>query len=110
MGTRCLISVEGFCGAKIYKHYDGYPEATLPWLEKFNMDFTKNRGIDPTYKFAQLLRDSVRSEKEFKLDQSKYTGWGVVHYSEDCGQEYEYVLKHDGSVNFKKCLDKSDFM
>jgi hypothetical protein len=110
MGTRCVISVEGNCKAKIYKHYDGYPEGTLPWLEKFNKDFTLNRGMDPEYKFAQLLRDSVRSEKEFKLDPSKYTGWGIIGYDADCGQEYEYLLKNDGSVKCKKILDKTVFM
>jgi hypothetical protein len=30
MGTRAIIKVEGFNLAALYKHWDGYPEATKP--------------------------------------------------------------------------------
>jgi hypothetical protein len=96
MSTPAIIKVEGVEYARVYKHYDGYPEATLPWLKAFNEDFHKNRGDDPSYKFAQLLRDS--NNKDFNLDDSKHTGWGVVDPKEwDCG-EYTYTLKSDGTV------------
>ncbi len=99
MATRSVIKVEGFTTAQLYKHWDGYPDATLPWLEKFNSEFTQNRGVDSTYKFAQLLRSSVSMADEFGLDKSTDTGWGVYPFGTDNGQEYEYILMDDGSVN-----------
>jgi len=97
MSTNAVIQVEGIDFAEVYKHWDGYPEATLPFLEAFNKDFAKHRGDDPTYKFAQLLRDTVRRQDEFNLDPSCHTGWGV--YAKDEGYwEFKYILKSDGSV------------
>lgn len=105
MGTRAIIKTEGTTVA-VYKHYDGYPSGTLPWLEKFNKEFSEKRGNDPMYKVAQLLRDSERSKDDFTtLDPSKFTGWGVVIIPEDqqdtfdMWEEYEYVLKMDGTVD-----------
>jgi hypothetical protein len=98
MATRATIKIEGVDYAKVYKHWDGDPESTLPFLEKFNDDFAKNRGDDPEYKFAQLLRASVRLGKEFSLDDSPYTGWGVLPFDSDAGQAYEYTLLPDGKV------------
>lgn len=102
MGTRSLISIEGFNLVSLYKHWDGYPEAMLPWLEKFNAAFTRERGVDPEYKVAQLLRSSVRDAKEFDLDESLATGWGLVEHDSDWGQEFSYLLMNDGSVTFKE--------
>jgi len=99
MATRCTIKVEGLTFAKVYKHWDGYPEGTLDWLEEFNSEFTKGRGFnDSSYKLAQLLRSSVRVADVFSLDESKFTGWGVVPFDNDCGEDYEYLLRTDGSV------------
>ena len=102
MGTRCTIKIQGITYAKVYKHWDGYPEHILPWLTAFNAEFAKERGDDPQYKMAQLLRASCRDAAAFDLDNSKFTGWGVVSYLADCGQEYEYLLKEDGSVTYKE--------
>ena len=101
MGTRCIIEVKGVDYAKVYKHWDGYPEATLPWLTKFNKEFTENRGDDPAYKFAQLLRSSVFDCEEFDLDDSKETGWGVVSPTTDCDVSYTYILEKDGTVTIR---------
>lgn len=98
MSTNATIKIEGINYAKVYKHWDGYPEATLPWLQDFNRRFTEGRGDDAEYKFAQLLRDSALNADKFDLDNSTTTGWGVIHYDASYGAEYEYVLKKDGSV------------
>ena len=98
MATRAEIIIEGVDFAKVYKHYDGYPEGTLPWLEKFHSEFIKASGADPEYEFAQLLRSSWYDAKEFELDDSKTTGWGVIPYNADCGADYVYILKKDGSI------------
>ena len=100
MATRCTIIVEGIDLVKVYKHHDGYPEATLEWLQSFNEDFAKNRGDDPEYKIAQLLRSSARDSKTYGLDPRKHTGWGVIPRDSDAGEEFEYVLHKDGRVSF----------
>ena len=102
MATRAIISIEGFTTARLYKHFDGAPAHTLPWLEAFNKDFTENRGDDPEYKFAQLLRSSIRDAEEFNLDKSKHTGWGVIPNSafDNCGAQYYYRLMNNGTVKW----------
>lgn len=74
MATRAVIKIEGVTFAKVYKHWDGSPDSTLDWLLNFNKEFTEKRGNDPSYKFAQLLRDSSFSCKTFDLDPSRFTG------------------------------------
>lgn len=98
MATRAVIQIEGFPLCKLYKHWDGYPSSTLPWLEEFNKDFVTNRGDDPEYKFAQLVRSSAFDAEKFGLDKSRHTGWGVIPIDSDYGADYEYILKKDGSV------------
>lgn len=102
MGTKAIIKIEGNTFCQVYKHWDGYPESTLPFLEKFNKDFSENRGDDAEYKTAQLLRATKRLENEFNLDSSNYTGWGVMEYGIDCGEEFQYTLKEDGTVTVKE--------
>lgn len=101
MATRSTIKIEGINFAKVYKHWDGYPEHMIPWLETFNKDFFDNRGDDPEYKFAQLLRFSKQYEERFGLDSSNHTGWGVIPLDSDVGEEFEYTLHADGTVTFK---------
>jgi len=98
MATRATIYVEGIDTVKVYKHWDGYPSATLPWLEDFNKSFTQKRGDDPDYKLAQLLRSSAFDAGKYNLDSSRDTGWGVVHINGDCNEEHEYHLMADGKV------------
>lgn len=99
MATRATIYVDGIDTVKVYKHWDGYPDATLPWLEDFNKSFTEGRGFDdPQYKFAQLLRSSIRDADKHGLDPAHLTGWGVVPITHDCGAEHEYHLLADGTV------------
>ena len=99
MSTPALIKIDGINFAKIYKHWDGDPDSTLPWLKRFNEEFAKKRGDDPEYKFAQLLRDSAFNGERFDLDDSRFTGWGVVGYN-DFSADYEYTLHKDGSVSY----------
>lgn len=101
MATRATIKIEGINYAKVYKHWDGYPEGLVGWLTDFNSRFKEARGDDPEYKFAALLRDSVRKANEHSLDDSEYTGWGVIAYDSDWGEEYEYTLKKDGTVEVR---------
>ena len=102
MATTAIIRVEGIKFAKVYKHFDGNPENTLPWLKNFNARFTEARGRDVSYKFAQLLRSSISEAEKFNLDGSHYTGWGVVGIETECCEDYEYTLNLDGSVKYQK--------
>jgi len=99
MATRATIQLEGYKVAKLYKHWDGYPEATLQWLKDFNKDFVENRGDDSSYKFAQLIRSSSFDCEKYELDASRYTGWGVVELNSECGGVYQYRLMKDGTVD-----------
>lgn len=103
MATRATIKIEGITFAKVYKHWDGYPEHMMAWLITFNQNFFENRGDDPEYKFAQLLRFTKKPtiEQDYKLDASDFTGWGVIEYNSDCGADYEYTLKADGTVSYE---------
>ena len=98
MATRATIQLEGYEVVKLYKHWDGYPKATLQWLEDFNKDFVENRGDDSSYKFAQLIRSSAFDSEKYDLDSSRHTGWGVVEFGDECGADYQYCLMLDGSV------------
>lgn len=98
MSTTATIQLEGYKVAKLYKHWDGYPKATLQWLEDFNKDFVQKRGDDPEYKFAQLIRSSAFDCDKYNLDSSRHTGWGVVGFNSGYGSEYQYRLMKDGSV------------
>jgi hypothetical protein len=98
MATRATIEIEGFDEAKIYKHWDGYPEAMLPWLREFHEDFLENRGWDPSYELAQCLRYACKNAKNFGLDDDPYLGWGIVGYHLTYGENYKYILKRDGSI------------
>lgn len=101
MSTNATIKVEGINYCKLYKHWDGYEKATLPWLEAFNKEFTASRGDDASYKMAQLIRSSFKDGEKFGLDLSLDTGWGVVAI-DDYEGEFEYLLKTDGTVTVKR--------
>ena len=98
MGTRALINIEGVDFASIYKHWDGYPEGMMDWLEDFNSKFSKNRGDDPEYKFAQLIRYTGKYDKDWGIDDSETTGYGVVPHNAEVWQDYTYTLHADGTV------------
>ncbi len=55
MSTRAQIKVKG-CPVFIYKHCDGYPDGVLPTLEPFARYFLAERGNDPNYLTAQIVR------------------------------------------------------
>lgn len=99
MATPAIVRIQGIEYAQVYKHWDGYPEAMLPWLRTFNEAFANNRGDDPVYKFAQLLRSSQRDAEKHNLDESEFTGWGVVDYWDTCGAAFIYTLNADGTVD-----------
>ncbi len=96
MATNAIINVEGFHVCTLYKHYDGDTMSTLPWLEKFNQEFTEKRGHDPEYKMAQLIRSSALMAEEFSLDKSTETGWGMLSFTTEA--EFVYTLMKDGTV------------
>lgn len=102
MSTHAIIKLEGYTVAKLYMHFDGYPKSTLPWLINFNEEFVKHRGIDNEYKFAQLIRSSAFDSETYDLNDSRYTGWGVVDYRSKTMSSYQYLLKEDGTVEYSQ--------
>ena len=77
MATRSYIKISDLQGLKLYKHYDGDPKSTLPWLKSFNTKWAETGREDNNYKFAQLVRSSVIDAEEFNLDTSTETGWAL---------------------------------
>ncbi|MBN2661930.1 MAG: hypothetical protein JXR54_11735 [Tannerellaceae bacterium] len=103
MSTVAIIKLEGCTIAKIYKHWDGDKEYTLPWLQEFNKSFIAERGADDDdYKLASLLRSSGFDASAYGLDASRHTGWGVLPYNDEYNGEFEYTLMRDGTVNVKE--------
>jgi hypothetical protein len=100
MATSCSIRIEEIDYVEVYKHWDGYPENMLPWLKRFHRDFLKHRGWDPEYEIAQLLKFATRHHRKYQLDNDKYTGWGLIPFDADYGQNYIYTLKKDGSITY----------
>lgn len=109
MSTRCHIRVKEanskLYPCMIYKHSDGYPERTLPFLEKFTKRFFKERGDDAEYYLAQLLRHwAIEDQKESEnnewykenekyLPKNQFYGWGVCLTSDPHGDiEYLYTV------------------
>lgn len=102
MATRCTVKVEGVDFAKLYIHWDGDPESKMPFLEHFNTQFTKARGDDSSYKFAQLLRATALLQDDFNLDASTTTGYGIIPFTAESWEDYEYTLHIDGSTTYKE--------
>jgi hypothetical protein len=78
------------------------------WLSKFNDRFNKQRGDDPSYKFAQLLRFASKYGNTYSLDNSEFTGWGVIKYDEECWEEYEYHLTDKEVLVYRVRFDEKD--
>ena len=97
MATRAVIELEGMNLVSLYKHWDGYPSATLPWL----LHFASENGVrsDIDYAFAQLIRSSAFDGEKFGLGQSRSTGWGVIPKGADYGTDFRYVINRDGTVD-----------
>jgi len=104
MSTRSQIKVKG-SEIMIYKHSDGYPSEVMPTLEKVMKQFIKERGNEPDYALAQIMRafarrDEKRRKEGLKRNDSfssiyeepSMTGWGL-----DCVQhgDIEYLYKVD---------------
>ena len=90
MSTRCAIQVtgsEGLYPVAVYKHSDGYPDGQT-WLHEFAKAFKKERGDDPEYAIAWIIRT---------IDTDPYLGVGAF-YSKGkpekihCDLEYVYTV------------------
>jgi hypothetical protein len=54
------------------------------------------------------LRSSVDYEDEFYLDDSRITGYGIIEYDAQAGEEYEYILKKDGTIIVRESFYDDD--
>ena len=48
----------------IYKHSDGYPSEVMPTLEKIMKQFIQERGNEPDYALAQIMRAFARRDEK----------------------------------------------
>ena len=112
MSTRTNIVVKGN-NSVIYKHSDGYPEYILPIIVPFLRVFKNNRGNDPEYCIASIIREFTRQEIITSSDWYKQIdrnsdeiprefcfGYGVSeHIHGDIDYLYIVDLKNDGWVD-----------
>ncbi len=129
-----IATVEGAYPHFIYKHCDGYPVGVLPVLAPFAKHFVANRGHDPSYCVAQIIRFFLLSELEHsqkmdlekkrdnarkdavppylsqvnweKQERERVTGWGI----DDAVHgdiEFLYVVNADGTVETWSGYDES---
>lgn len=98
MGTRALIDIVG-TGITIYQHYDGYPDHTLPRLERHLKDFKVKRN-DPDYFLAYLIF-KLKEEQETA---DKMTGFGLsTDSSISFDIEYKYTVDvENGTVAWEE--------
>lgn len=108
MSTNALIQVQN-SNVILYKHFDGGPASTLPWLMKFHADFLEERGYaDEVHETAQLVRSTVLMQEEFDLDPSTATGWGLYDGKLEGDETLEYVLMSDGRIKTAGCFYSLD--
>lgn len=96
-----VVRVDGLDNVELFIHRVISVDLFEEWLKEFNADFRKNRGADPSYKFAQLLRSSMFDADTFALDKNCLYGWEVLKQGniEDSSHDYMYILEKDGSVS-----------
>ncbi len=105
MSTRSQIKLkETHDDIYIYKHCDGYPEGVLPTLKPFVDKFIKERGYDPEYLLAQIVRCfAVEDYKRAAEDTtgygrfSEFTGWGLDRQRHG-DIEYLYEIDSNGDI------------
>ena len=89
MGTRCIIEVDGCNRYRIYRHYDGYPDAVLADIRKV----MEASGLgDPEYFLANFI---FLAKWNFWKQGSDWEGtYGVCSPTcEHGGIEFEYKLR-----------------
>ena len=63
MSTRSQIKVKG-SEIMIYKHSDGYPSEVMPTLTEVMTQFIVERGNEPDYALAQIMRAFARRDEK----------------------------------------------
>lgn len=102
MSTRSVIRFKNDeVGSMIYKHWDGYPSATIPWLVDKVKTFTEKRGNDYTYFAAYILKSVLVDAEKYGLDDSPLTGWGLFKDN----KEKNKVVKDSFGVDYVYTID-----
>lgn len=102
MSTRCQIKVVGL-DARLYKHYDGYPEGVMPILKSFLEKFKKVSPWDPAYLLARMTQhfcnntDKDRAGNSAELNMLGYGIDSITHGD----IEYLYTIHENFTVTYK---------
>ena len=119
MSTRSIITFKSEEGIlQVYKHWDGYPDTTVPELQKF-LKWNGNRNDDLTYTMANYVHwhkmtnfnDQIEMYRDGKTDKEvndfiksgnscQHTGLGILpnkvmnfkQASEEYNAEYFYIV------------------
>lgn len=95
-----VVRVQGLPQVELFVHRVISVDLFEEWLREFNEAFCNERGFDPQYKFAQLLRSSVFDADKFAIDTNCIYGWEVLPQCniEDSSHDYLYILNNDGTI------------
>jgi len=119
MGTRSIITFKSEEGIlQVYKHWDGYPDTTVPELQKF-LKWNGHRNDDLSYTMANYVHwhkmtnfnDQIEMYRDGKTDKEvndfiksgnscQHTGLGILpnkvmnfkQASEEYNAEYFYIV------------------
>jgi hypothetical protein len=89
MATRSIIKfTDGSDVIGVYKHWDGYPDVTVPMIQEF-VEWNGMRNGDLEYTVANFCFWYKHEGEE----RDYHTGIGVLANADgDRGQEYEYIV------------------
>lgn len=91
MSTRSQIKVKG-SDIMIYKHSDGYPSGVMPTLKKTVEWFIEERGNEPDYALAQIMRAFARrDERKRKEGLAEHKAMLENFEGEEDSTEYKHL-------------------
>lgn len=113
MSTRCHIRVKDADGklhpCMIYKHSDGYPSGTLPFLEGFTKKFWVDRRDDCQYFIAQYLIQNAIAEEMKAIQEANTDRRALLSRVDDfCGFGVCLTLNPHGDVEYMYTVDLND--
>ena len=97
MSTRAQIVVKGNEEAKIYKHSDGYPDGVMPVLTELLQQFIAERGNDPEYCTAQIIRAFARDDEKHRIRQLEYLEKEILNLADKQEASFYKTLKESYS-------------
>lgn len=106
MGTRSTIKFQedGETVCTIYQQYDGYPDYVGKKLAEFLKEITMVNGI-PLGDTGKRFANGVGCLAAQFVAQFKKCAGGLYIVSDDCDEEYNYVVNYEHDENMRQFKD-----